>query len=73
MLEVEHKAAAQKVILTEDSTGSASNSLNAWIKLATPTSNLIEHKISYLGLKFKGYTSYLHHCCNNYPSITHAC
>ena len=55
MLEVEHKAAAQKVILTEDSTDSALDSLNAWIKLATPTSNLIEHKISYLGLKFKGY------------------
>ena len=60
MLEVERKAAAHKVSLIGHCTDSASNSLNALIKLATPSDYLVEHKISILGLKFKGYF-YLHY------------
>ena len=55
MLEVKCKAAAHKVSLIGHCTDSTSNSLNALIKLATPSGYLVKHKISFLGLKFKGY------------------
>ena len=55
MLEDERKAAAHNVSLIGHCTDSASNSLNALIKLATPSGYLVAHKISFLGLKLKGY------------------
>ena len=73
MLEVERKAAAHKVSLIGHCTDSASNSLNALIKLATPSDYLVEHKISFLGLKLKGYFLFAPFFRNNYPSIAYAC
>ena len=58
MLEVERKVAAYNVSLIGHCTDSASNSLNALIKLATPTGYLVKHKISFLGLKLKGFYLY---------------
>ena len=73
MLEVERKAAAHNVSLIGHCTDSASNSLNALIKLATPTGYLVKHKISFLGLKLKGFYLYAPFFCNNFPSIAYAC
>ena len=73
MLEVEHKAAAHNVSLIGHCTDSASNSLNALIKLATPSGYLVTHKISFLGLKLKGYHLFAPFFRNNYPSIAYAC
>ena len=58
MLEVERKAAVHNVSLIGHCTDSDSNSLNALIKLATPSAYLIENKISFLGLRLKGFKFY---------------
>ena len=47
MLEVKFKVAAHKVSLIGHCTDSAPNSLNALIKLATPSGYLVKHKISF--------------------------
>ena len=73
MLEVEHKAATHNVSLIGHCTDSASNSLNALIKLTTPSDYLVEHKISFLGFKLKGYFLFAPFFCNKYPSIAYAC
>lgn len=72
MLEVEHKAASHNVSLIGHCTDSASNSLKALIKLATPSDYLVEHEISYLGLKLKGYHLFTPFF-RKYPSIVYAC
>ena len=48
------------MIIHVQSLDSVSNSLNAIIKMATPSGYLVEHKISILGSKFKRYSIFFH-------------
>ena len=73
MLEVEHKASIHDVTLIGHCTDSASNSLNALIKLGTPTKYLIDHQLSFLGLRLKGFCLLAPFFRKNYPSIAYAC
>ena len=73
MLEIERKAAVHNVSLIGHCTDSASNSLKALIKLATPSGYLVEHKISFLGLKLNGFNLYAPFFRSNFPSIAYAC
>lgn len=73
MLEVEHKASTYGVSLIGHCTDSASNSLNALIKLGTPSKYLVDHQLSFLGLQLKGYRLLAPFFRKNYPSIAYAC
>ena len=73
MLEVERKAAIHNVSLIGHCTDSASNSLNALIKLATPSPYLVKNKISFLGLNMKGYFLFAPFFRCKFPSIAYAC
>lgn len=53
MLEVEQKAKLHNLSIVGHCTDSALNALNALLKLATPTQNLVEQGVSFLGLKHK--------------------
>ena len=47
--------------------------MKALIKLATPSGYLVEHKISFLGLKLNGFNLYAPFFRSNFPSIAYAC
>ena len=60
MLDVEQKAARYNLSLVGHCTDSASNSLNALLKLATPSQHLVDCGVSFLGLKLNNLYILLH-------------
>ena len=73
MLEVERKALTHILSLVGHCTDSASNALNALLKLSTPSPDLVEQGISYLGLKQKNYFLFAPFLRKQAPSIAYAC
>ena len=73
MLKVECKAATHNVSLIGHCTDSASNSLNALLKLATTSCYLVQYIISFLGSVMEGYYLFVPFFRCKYPSIAHAC
>ena len=73
MLKVECKAVTHNISLIGHCTDSASNSLNALVKLATPSHYLVQQKINFLGLDMKGYYLFAPFFRSQYPSIAYAC
>jgi len=73
MLKVECKVLTHNISLIGHCTDSASNSLNALVKLATPSHYLVQQKISFLGLDMKGYYLFAPFFRCQYPSIAYAC
>ena len=73
MLEVEHKASMHKLSLIGHCTDSASNALNALLKLATPSQYLTEQGISFLGLQRQDYFLFAPFFRQGFPSVAYAC
>ena len=73
MLEVEQRALIHNLSLIGHCTDSASNALNALLKLATPSKHLIDHGIIFLGLQRKDYFLYALFLRSGFPSIAYAC
>ena len=73
MMEVEKKCEHYGVPLIGHCTDSASNALNALIKLASPTTFLRELNIKYVGLPRKDFIFYAPVLRNGYPSIAYPC
>ena len=60
MIDVEQKAARYNLSLMGHCTDLASNSLNALLKLATPSQHLVDCGVSFLGLKLNNLYILLH-------------
>jgi len=73
MLNVEQKAAKYNLSLVGHCTDSASNSLNALLKLATPSQYLVDCGVSFLGLKIKSFYLFAPFIRKEYPSIAYSC
>ena len=72
MLEIEKKARKQNVPLIGHCTDSASNALNALIKLASPGTYACEN-VHFLGLRRSGFTFFAPFLKDEYPSIAIPC
>ena len=66
---VEQKAEKYKV---GHCTDSASNALNAWLKLATPTQHLVKQDVSFLGLNEKSFYLFAPFFHSHFPSIAYS-
>ena len=73
MFEVEQKASTHNLSLIGHCTDSASNSLNALLKLATPIQYLLDHDICFLGLSRKDYFLFAPFFRSGFPSIAYPC
>ena len=61
------------VTLIGHCTDSAANSLNALIKLGTPTKYLVDHHLSFISLQLKGFCLLAPFFRKKFPSIAYAC
>ena len=73
MIEVEKQCAHYGVPLVGHCTDSASNALNALIKLASPTTFLCELSIKFVGLPRQDFIFFVPVLRNGYPSIAYPC
>lgn len=73
MIAVEKKSCIHNLSLVGHCTDSASNSLNALLKLATPSSYLLDRGISYLGLSIPSFFLFAPSLRAGYPSIAYLC
>ncbi len=73
MIEVEKQCAHYGVPLVGHCTDSASNALNALIKLASPTTFLCELSIKFIGLPRQDFIFYAPVLRTGYPSIAYPC
>ena len=74
MLEVERRASRHSLSLVGHCTDSASNALNALLKLATPTEYLVDNlKVSFLGLRRTDFYLFAPFFRSGFPSIAYPC